>query len=179
MTVNYREAYGIHASNGILFNHESPRRGETFLTRKISRAVAAIQAGQQEKLYLGNLDAERDWGHARDFVKGMWLMLQKDTPGDYVLATGVMTTVRQFAEWAFAEIDVEIEWRGTGVSEQGYVAGTDICRIEIDPRYFRPTEVDELCGDASKAKAELGWKCETDIRSLVREMVQADIDALS
>ena len=179
MTVNYREAYGIHASNGILFNHESPMRGETFITRKISRAVAAIQAGQQEKLYLGNLEAQRDWGHARDFVRGMWLMLQQEKSDDYVLATGVTTTVRQFAEWAFAEIGIALEWRGTGADEKGYVAGTDICRIEVDPRYFRPTEVEQLLGDATKARTQLGWECETDIQSLVREMVQADIAALS
>ena len=176
--VNYREAYGIHASNGILFNHESPLRGETFLTRKISRAVAAIQTGQQDKLYLGNLDAKRDWGHARDFVRGMWLMLQQDEPDDYVLATGVSTTVRQFAEAAFAEIGIEIEWRGTGLNERGYEAGTGICRIEIDPRYVRPTEVDALCGDASKAKAQLGWTCETTLRELIREMVASDLKKL-
>jgi len=179
MTVNYREAYGIHASNGILFNHESPRRGETFITRKITRAVAAIEAGQQETLYLGNLNAKRDWGHARDFVRGMWLMLQQDAPGDYVLATGVTTTVRQFAEWAFAEIGVDIEWRGEGPSECGYIAGTDICRIEVDPRYFRPTEVGLLCGNANKAKDQLGWNCETDVRALIREMVKADKAAFS
>lgn len=179
MTVNYREAYGIHASNGILFNHESPVRGETFITRKISRAVAAIQTGQQERLYLGNLEAKRDWGHARDFVRGMWLMLQQERPDDYVLATGTTTTVRQFAEWAFAEIGVTLEWRGSGVNEKGYVKGTDICRIEVDPRYFRPAEVEELLGDATKAKTQLGWEPETDIKSLVQEMVQADIAALS
>lgn len=179
ITVNYREAYGIHASNGILFNHESPLRGETFITRKISRAVAAIQAGQQKKLYLGNLDAKRDWGHARDFVRGMWLMLQRDEPDDYVLATGVSTTVRQFAEWAFAEIGTALEWRGSGQSEKGFVAGTDICRIEVDPRYFRRTEVEQLLGDSTKAKSQLGWECETNVKSLIREMVQADITALS
>ena len=179
MTVNYREAYGMHASNGILFNHESPLRGETFITRKISRAVAAIQAGQQETLYLGNLDAKRDWGHARDFVQGMWLMLQHDKPDDYVLATGTTTTVRQFAEWAFAEIGATLEWRGAGADEKGYVEGTDICRIEVDPRYFRPAEVEALLGDATKAKTQLGWSPEIDIQTLVREMVQADIAALS
>ena len=179
MTVNYREAYGIHASNGILFNHESPLRGETFITRKISRAVAMIQAGQQEKLYLGNLDAKRDWGHARDFVRRMWLMLQRDDPDDYVLATGITTTVRQFAELAFAEIGTTLEWRGTGSNEKGFVAGTDVCRIEVDPRYFRPTEVEQLLGDPSKAKTQLGWECETHIKSLICEMVQADIAALS
>lgn len=174
--VNYREAYGLHASNGILFNHESPLRGETFLTRKITRGVASIQSGKQETLYLGNLDAERDWGHARDFVRGMWMMLQRDEPDDYVLATGVSTTVRQFAEWAFAEIGTRIEWRGTGLSERGYVAGTDICRIEIDRRYVRPTEVDALRGDASKASTQLGWKCEITVRDLIKEMVASDMN---
>jgi len=149
------------------------------ITRKITRAVAAIDAGQQEMLYLGNLNSIRDWGHARDFVRGMWMMLQQDKPGDYVLATGETTTVREFAEWAFTEIGVEIEWRGEGVDEAGYIAGTDICRIEVDPRYFRPTEVGLLCGDASKAKAQLGWSCETNVRALIREMVAADKAALS
>lgn len=176
--VNYREAYGIHASNGILFNHESPRRGETFLTRKVTRAVAAIEAGQQEKLFLGNLDAKRDWGHARDFVNGMWLMLQHDKPDDYVLATGIATTVRQFVEWAFEEIGIKIEWHGDGLSERGYEAGTKICRIEIDPRYIRPTEVDLLRGDATKAAAQLGWRCETSVKDLIHEMVSSDRDAL-
>jgi len=178
-TVNYREAYGIHASNGILFNHESPLRGETFITRKITRAVAAIQAGQQGKLYLGNLEARRDWGHARDFVRGMWLMLQQDKADDYVLATGIETTVRQFAEWAFEEIGMPIEWRGDDLEEKGFEKGTDICRVEVDPRYVRPTEVAQLCGNAEKAKAQLGWTCETDVKALLREMVQADIAALA
>lgn len=177
--VNYREAYGLHASNGILFNHESPLRGETFITRKVTRAVAAIEAGQQDKIFLGNLEAKRDWGHARDFVRGMWLMLQQDKPDDYVLATGVTTTVRQFVEWAFAETGVEIEWRGKGLSERGYVAGTDVCRIEIDPRYVRPTEVDILQGDANKAMMELGWRCEVSLRELIREMVASDRKAIS
>ena len=177
--VNYREAYGIHASNGILFNHESPLRGETFITRKITRAVAAIQAGQQDMIFLGNLDAKRDWGHARDFVRGMWMMLQQNDPDDYVLATGISTTVRQFVEWAFAEIGVEIEWRGSGLSECGYEAGTETCRIKIDPRYVRPTEVDTLRGDAAKATKQLGWTSEITVRDLVREMVAADLKTLS
>jgi len=177
--VNYRDAYGIHASNGILFNHESPLRGETFITRKISRAMAAIKAGRQDTLFLGNLDAERDWGHARDFVRGMWLMLQQDQPDDYVLATGISTSVRQFTEWAFAEIDMKIEWRGHGLTERGYEAGTNTCYVKIDPRYVRPTEVDALCGDASKASEKLGWSCETQVRDLIREMVAADMDAFS
>jgi GDPmannose 4,6-dehydratase len=179
MTVHYREAYNMHASNGILFNHESPLRGETFVTRKITRAVAAIQKGQQDMLYLGNLEAKRDWGHARDFVNGMWLMLQQDTSDDYVLATGVSTTVRQFAEWAFEEIGIKLEWRGKGEAEKGYRAGTDTCLIQIDPKYFRPAEVDQLLGDASKAKSKLGWAYETDVKALVHEMVQADIAALA
>ncbi len=179
MTINYREAYGIHASNGILFNHESPLRGETFITRKITRAVAAIQAKQQDKLFLGNLGAKRDWGHARDFVRGMWLMLQRDKPDDYVLATGVETSVRQFAEWAFEEIGETLEWRGDGPSEKGFIKGTEICRVEVDPRYFRPTEVGQLRGDASKARTKLGWACEIDVRSLLREMVKADIAEIS
>ena len=177
--VNYRDAYGLHASNGILFNHESPLRGETFITRKVTRGVAAIEAGLQEKLYLGNLNAKRDWGHAQDFVRGMWLMLQQDKADDYVLATGVSTTVRQFVERAFSEINIEIYWRGDGLSERGYEAGTEICRIEIDPRYVRPTEVDILCGDASKAQDRLGWRCETSLNELIREMVASDRKALS
>ena len=177
--VNYREAYGLHASNGILFNHESPLRGETFITRKITRAVAAIHAGQQDMIFLGNLDAKRDWGHARDFVRGMWMMLQQEIPDDYVLATGVSTTVRQFVEWAFAEIGVEIEWRGSGLSECGYDADTETCRIKIDPRYVRPSEVDTLRGDAAKATKQLGWTSKITVRDLVREMVAADLKALS
>ncbi len=177
--VNYREAYDIHASNGILFNHESPLRGETFISRKITRAVAAIKSGHQDTVYLGNLEAKRDWGHARDFVRGMWLMLQQAAPDDYVLATGRSTTVRQFAEWAFAEIGVNIEWRGKDLNECGYEAGTDICRIQIDPRYFRPTEVDALCGNAEKAKAQLGWNADISVQTLVKEMVATDIQAIS
>ncbi len=178
ITINYREAYGLHASNGILFNHESPIRGETFVTRKISRAAAAIAMGQQDKLFIGNLDAKRDWGYAKEYVRGMWLMLQQDEPDDYVLATGETTTVRTFAEWAFADAGITLEWRGKGVEEQGLCARTGQCMVEIDPRYFRPTEVDLLIGDASKAERKLGWKHETSARELAREMVEADLAVL-
>jgi GDPmannose 4,6-dehydratase len=177
IVVNYREAYGMHASNGILFNHESPLRGETFVTRKITRAAAAIKLGQQDKLYLGNLDAKRDWGHAREYVRGMWLMLQQDTADDYVLATGETTQVRTFVEWAFEDVGVKLEWRGSGVDEKGYCTETGKCLIEVDPRYFRPTEVELLIGDPSKAHAKLGWKHETSVRDLAREMVQHDLIA--
>lgn len=173
--VNYREAYGIHASNGILFNHESPLRGETFVTRKITRAAAAIKLGRQEKLYLGNLDAKRDWGHAREYVRGMWLMLQQDQPDDYVLATGETTSVRTFAEWAFADAGIRLRWQGAGIDEKGYCADTGRCLIEVDERYFRPTEVDLLIGDPAKAKRALGWSHETSPRDMVREMVEADL----
>ena len=178
ITVNYREAYGMHASNGILFNHESPLRGETFVTRKISRAAAAISLGRQEKLYLGNLDAQRDWGHAREFVRGMWLMLQQDEPDDYVLATGEMTTVRQFVEWAFEDAGMTLRWEGEGVAEKGYDTATGRCLIEVDSRYFRPTEVEQLLGDATKAKAKLGWQHETSNRDLAREMVNEDLKVM-
>lgn len=178
ITVNYREAYGIHASNGILFNHESPIRGETFVTRKITRAVAAIELGKQQVLYLGNLDARRDWGHARDYVEGMWQIVQQDAGDDYVLATGETRSVREFVECAFAEVGRTIEWSGTGVDEIGRdkASGTEVVRI--DPRYFRPTEVDLLIGDASKAAAKFGWKPQTDFHQLVTEMVQADLAEL-
>ncbi|MFD0946943.1 GDP-mannose 4,6-dehydratase [Sphingomonas canadensis] len=179
IVVNYREAYGIHASNGILFNHESPLRGETFVTRKITRAAAAIKLGRQDKLYLGNLDAQRDWGHAREYVRGMWLMLQQDTPDDYVLATGVTTPVRTFVQWAFEDAGIAIEWRGAGVEEKGYCAATGRCLIEVDPRYFRPTEVDLLIGDPSKAREKLGWSHETPVRELAREMVAQDLIAMA
>jgi GDPmannose 4,6-dehydratase len=175
IAVNYREAYGIHASNGILFNHESPLRGETFVTRKITRAACAIHLGRQERLYLGNLDASRDWGHAREYVRGMWLMLQQDKPDDYVLATGVSTKVRQFTGWAFAEVGIELEWKGTGAAEKGYNRATGECLVEVDPRYFRPTEVDLLLGDPSKAQARLGWRHETSTRALCAEMVREDL----
>jgi GDPmannose 4,6-dehydratase len=179
ITVNYREAYGIHASNGILFNHESPIRGETFVTRKITRAVAAIKTGIQDKLYLGNIDAKRDWGHAKDYVEGMWKMLQQDNPDDYVLATGETHSVREFVELAFAEIGMNIEWKGKGEKEKGIDAVTGKTIVEIDPRYFRPTEVEFLLGDASKAKTVLGWEHKTPFKQLVKEMVAADIGKMS
>jgi GDPmannose 4,6-dehydratase len=177
ITVNYREAYGMHASNGILFNHESPLRGETFVTRKITRAVAAIHTGLQDKIYLGNLDAERDWGHARDYVEGMWMMLQQDEPDDYVLGTGEKHSVREFVELAFKEVGVEIAWRGKGIDEVGYDVATGIERVHIDPRYFRPTEVDLLISDPSKAREKLGWTFSTPFLELVREMVAEDVAA--
>ncbi|BBF93866.1 GDP-mannose 4,6-dehydratase [Blastochloris tepida] len=175
ITVNYREAYGLHASNGILFNHESPIRGETFVTRKITRAVAAIELGLQDRLYLGNLDAKRDWGHARDYVEGMWRILQQDRPDDYVLATGETHSVREFVELAFAEVGRTIAWTGSGVDETGIDAKTGKVLIEIDPRYFRPTEVDLLLGDPTKAHEALGWRHTTPFPDLVREMVAADL----
>jgi GDPmannose 4,6-dehydratase len=178
MTVNYREAYGMHASNGILFNHESPIRGETFVTRKISRAVAAIELGLQGKLFLGNLDAARDWGHARDYVEGMWLILQQDEPDDYVLATGESRTVREFVEKAFAHLGRKIVWRGRSEDEQGIDAADGRVLVEIDRRYFRPTEVDSLLGDPSKAEAKLGWRHRTTFDALVKEMVEADLIAV-
>lgn len=177
-TVNYREAYGIHASNGILFNHESPLRGETFVTRKITRAAAAIALGRQDVLHLGNLDARRDWGHAAEYVRGMWMIVQQDEPDDYVLATGETTTVRQFAEWAFADAGIALEWRGSGVEEQGLCSKSGAVRVAIDPRYFRPTEVDLLIGDPAKAHQKLGWRHETPVRELVREMVMADLQTM-
>lgn len=178
IVVNYREAYGMHASNGILFNHESPLRGETFVTRKITRAAAAIKLGRQEKLFLGNLDAKRDWGHAREYVRGMWLMLQQDRPDDYVLATGETTPVRTFVEWAFADIGITLRWEGEGINEKGYCNESGNCLVEVDPRYFRPTEVDLLVGDPSKAKKKLGWVHETSPRELAREMVLADLEVM-
>ena len=175
ITVNYREAYGMHASNGILFNHESPLRGETFVTRKITRGVAAISLGLQDKLYLGNLNAKRDWGHARDYVKGMWAILQQDKPGDYVLATGEAHTVREFVEEAFAVANYRIAWKGEGLKETGVDAKTGRALVEIDPKYFRPTEVDILLGDASKARSVLGWKHTVPFLELVKEMVAEDL----
>jgi GDPmannose 4,6-dehydratase len=179
IVVNYREAYGMHASNGILFNHESPLRGETFVTRKISRAAAAISLGKQEKLYLGNLDAQRDWGHAAEYVRGMWLMLQQEKPDDYVLASGVTAYVRHFVEWCFSDVGINLEWRGSGVDEKGYCQSSGRCLVEVDPRYFRPTEVELLLGDPSKANKVLGWKHETSVRDLAREMVVADLAVLN
>ena len=175
ITVNYREAYGIHASNGILFNHESPIRGETFVTRKVTRAVAAIVMGLQKKLYLGNLDAKRDWGHARDFVDGMWRILQQDQPDDYVLATGALHSVRDLVELAFEMVGRRITWRGKGVDEVGVDATTGDELVAIDPKYFRPTEVDLLLGDATKARERLGWTHTTPFRDMVAEMVREDL----
>jgi GDPmannose 4,6-dehydratase len=175
IAVNYRDAYGIHASNGILFNHESPIRGETFVTRKITRAVAAIELGLTDRLYLGNLDARRDWGHARDYVEGMWLMLQQPQPDDYVLATGEMHSVREFVELAFGHVGRTIVWTGNGVDEKGIDAKSGATLVEIDPEYFRPTEVEQLLGDASKAKTKLGWSHKTGFQQLVQEMVASDL----
>lgn len=177
ITVNYREAYDIFACNGILFNHESPVRGETFVTRKITRAVARIHLDLQEKLYLGNLDARRDWGHAKDYVRGMWLMLQQDEPDDYVLATGETHTVRSFCEKACQAVGIDLRWEGEGVEEKGYDAETGRCLIEVDPRYFRPSEVESLCGDARRAREKLGWEPRHTIDSLIEEMVEYDVDA--
>jgi GDPmannose 4,6-dehydratase len=175
ITINYREAYGLHASNGILFNHEGPTRAETFVTRKITRAVAAIHLGFQDRLFLGNLDAKRDWGHARDYVEGMWRILQHPEPDDYVLATGETHTVREFVERAFAELGIEIGWKGTGVEERGFDKKTGRVLVEIDPRYFRPTEVDLLLGDPSKAFKKLGWKHTIEFPQLVSDMVASDL----
>jgi GDPmannose 4,6-dehydratase len=179
ITVNYREAYAIHASNGILFNHESPIRGETFVTRKITRAVAAIEHGLQEKLFLGNLDAKRDWGHARDYVEGMWLIVQQEEPDDYVLATGEARSVREFVEASFSYINRTIIWQGSGVDEKGIDARTGKVLVEVDPRYFRPTEVDLLLGDPSKAQQRLGWRHRISFADLVKEMMAADLVAVT
>jgi GDPmannose 4,6-dehydratase len=178
ITVNYREAYRLHASNGILFNHESPSRGETFVTRKISRAVASIHHGYQSRLYLGNLDSKRDWGHARDYVEAMWMMMQQDKPDDYVIATGETHTVREFVELAFAETGRQIAWQGAGTQEHGVDAKNGQILVSIDPRYFRPTEVDYLHGDPAKAKAKLGWKHKVSFRDLVSEMVASDLQVV-
>jgi len=175
IVVNYREAYGMHASNGILFNHESPRRGPTFVTRKVTRAVARIHKGMQECLYMGNIDAKRDWGHARDYVEMMWMMLQQDTSDDFVVATGETNTVRSFIELAFECVGVTIEWSGSGVDEIGKDSKTGQARVKIDPKYFRPTEVELLIGDPTKAKEKLGWVPKTAMRELCKEMVAADI----
>jgi len=178
IVVNYREAYGMHASNGILFNHESPLRGETFVTRKITRAAAAIRLGKQERLYLGNLNAKRDWGHAQEYAEGMWRMLQQPKGDDYVLATGTTTSVRQFVEWAFEDVGLNLAWEGEGVDERGVDRATGRQIVLVDPRYFRPTEVDLLVGDASKARDVLGWVPTRTVRELVREMVASDLEVM-
>ncbi|SEO27089.1 GDPmannose 4,6-dehydratase [Mucilaginibacter gossypiicola] len=185
ITVNYREAYGIYACNGILFNHESPLRGETFVTRKITRATAKIAMGLQDKLYLGNLDAQRDWGHAKDYVEAMYLILQQEKPTDYVIATGITTRVREFVRMAFAEVGIRVEFKGEGVDEKGYVAACESADFQIeigkevvaiDPKYFRPTEVDLLIGDPTKSKTLLGWTPKYDLKMLVEDMMNADVD---
>ncbi len=178
ITVNYREAYGMHASNGILFNHESPLRGETFVTRKITRAVARIAKGTQKKLFLGNLDAKRDWGHARDYVEGMWMMMQQPVPDDYVLGTGETHSVREFVEKAFGLVGIGVDWRGQGIGETGVNRETGETIVEVDSRYFRPTEVELLLADPRKAHTKLGWKHKVTFDELVRDMVEADVKAL-
>ena len=176
ITVNYREAYGMHASNGILFNHESPVRGETFVTRKITRALARIKMGLQDTLFIGNLDSQRDWGHAKDFVEAMWLILQQDQPDDYVIATGQQYSVRQFIEFGAAELDMDVEWQGSGVDEIGVDRGSGNQIVAVDPRYFRPAEVQTLLGDPTKARTKLGWEAKVSVDELVREMVAADFE---
>lgn len=175
ITVNYREAYGMYACNGILFNHESKFRGETFVTRKISRALTRIKLGLQDCLYLGNLNAKRDWGHARDYVEMQWLMLQQEEPDDYVIATGIQHSVREFVETAAQSLDLHLEWQGTGIEEKGYDQQSGKCVVQIDPKYFRPTEVETLLGDSSKAREKLGWKPRTSFEQLVEEMVKEDL----
>lgn len=179
ITVNYREAYGIYAVNGILFNHESPRRGETFVTRKITRAAVRIAEGIQKKMFLGNLNAKRDWGHAKDFVKGMWLMMQQEEPEDFVLATGETTSVRDFCEMAFSHLGITLEWEGKGVNEKGVNKADGKVLVEVDPQYFRPTEVDILVGDPAKAKTKLGWEFQYKIGDLVKDMVESDLKKIS
>ena len=179
ITVNYREAYGMHASNGILFNHESPLRGETFVTRKITRAVAAIKLGRQDTLYLGNLDAMRDWGHAKDYVEGMWRILQQDEPDDYVLATGEMHSVREFVELAFHHTGIKIRWEGKGTDEVGIDDETGNAVVRIDPKYFRPAEVEQLLGDPTKAKTKLGWSHKVTFPELVEDMVREDLKVVA
>lgn len=176
ITVNYRESYNIYACNGILFNHESPLRGETFVTRKITRAVARIKTGLQKKIYLGNLNAKRDWGHARDYVEGMWRILQQDRPDDFVLATGEMYSVRDFVECVFSEAGITIEWQGEGLQEKGIDSATGKVLVEVDPRYFRPAEVELLLGDATKAREQLGWQATTSMRELAQEMITRDLE---
>ena len=176
---NYREAYGMYACNGILFNHESPLRGETFVTRKITRGAAKISLGMQEKIYLGNLDAQRDWGHAKDYVEGMWLMMQQEVADDFVLATGETHSVKKFCELAFGEVGIEIEWQGAAENEKGINKKTGKVIIEVDPKYFRPTEVELLIGDPSKAHRELGWKHKYSLNQLVSEMMKADVELFS
>ncbi|XWN52164.1 GDP-mannose 4,6-dehydratase [Anoxybacillus flavithermus] len=178
ITVNYREAYNMYACNGILFNHESPLRGETFVTRRITRAVARIKHGLQDKLYLGNLDAKRDWGFAGDYVEAMWLMLQQEKPEDFVIATGETHTVRSFVELAFKEVGIEIEWQGKGIDEKGINKATGEVLVEVDPKYFRPTEVDLLLGDATKAKEKLGWKPKVSLQELAKMMVKVDLEEI-
>ena len=173
--MNYRQAYGLRASNGILFNHEGPTRGETFVTRKITRGVAAVELGLDDRIYLGNLDAKRDWGSAKDYVEAMWLILQQDAPDDYVLATGESHSVREFVSLAFAQVGRRVVWRGTGVDEQGVDGDSGQVLVSVDPAYFRPTEVDQLCGDASKARARLGWAPRTTFSELVSTMVASDL----
>lgn len=175
VTINYREAYGLFACNGVLFNHESPRRGETFVTRKITRAVASIVSGKQDRLVLGNLDAKRDWGFAGDYAEAMWLILQSDTPKDYVVATGEAHTVREFVELAFAEVGIDIEWKGIDVDEKGYDKKTGRLIVEVSPRYFRPTEVEFLLGNPSKIERELNWKRKVGFKHLVKMMVESDM----
>src|SRR5947208_366183 len=179
ITVNYREAYGMHASNGILFNHEGPTRGETFVTRKITRAVAAIKLGLQQKFFLGNLDAKRDWAHARDYVEGMWRIMQQPEPDDYVLATGEAHSVREFVEKAFGQIGTKVQWVGSGIDEKGRDAASGRVLVEVDRRYFRPTEVDVLIGDPSKARSKLGWQHKVSFDDLVAEMVAADLETVA
>jgi GDPmannose 4,6-dehydratase len=179
ITVNYRESYDVFACNGILFNHESPRRGETFVTRKVTRAVASIMAGKQEKLSLGNMDAKRDWGFAGDYIKAMWLILQQEKPEDFVIATNETHTVREFVELSFKEVGIEIEWKGTGVEEKGYDKATGKVLVDVNPRYFRPAEVELLWGDSTKAEKELGWTRDVDFHGLVKMMVDSDMKEIA
>jgi GDPmannose 4,6-dehydratase len=179
ITDNYRESYGLFACNGILFNHESPVRGETFVTRKITRSLARINVGLEECLYLGNLDARRDWGHARDFVEAQWLMLQQEQPEDFVIATGEQHSVREFVELAARGVGKSIKWQGSGADEQGVDEETGRVIVRIDPRYFRPTEVDSLLGDATRAREQLGWQPKYDFKGLVKEMIEADVASLT